>query len=314
MGEQTKLFWLSTQAQVTKSTKELNREFRATVDEFRQGYMSVQRLAERSRVEYKTDVLKLLFYLQDRGVKQLKSVTSRDISNYLSGLEKNQFAYATIRKKVLVIKLFFSWIKVKNLIPSDPTFSIIPPERIEEKPYYLTQNECRQLVGQVKSIRDKALLQLLIGTGVTLSEIRNLTLSDISDLNVTTRVTPGVFGGSQVTTRAAGTLRIRGKGIKGRVVPLDQSTCEVLIAYLEKRQESTNHSLFPSPHQGPLSGRQIENIVEKYLLKLGIRDANVQTLRHTYAKIQLKKGIEPIKLKELMGYIETRSVLKYLNV
>ncbi|MCL4264810.1 MAG: tyrosine-type recombinase/integrase [Anaerolineae bacterium] len=276
--------------------------------------MAVQKLAHGSRVEYETDVVQFLVELQGQGIAEPPKITLSHLADYLAYLEGLELAEATLRKKTIVLKTFFSWLHVRHFIAIDPAAPIIPRLSDDKKPRVLSAEECQRLVANVQSPRDAAIIQVLLHAGITLSEIRQLALSDVSDLNVFMRVTPGVFGKSHISRGATGSLHIRGKGSKERTIPLDREACEVLVAYLEKRPDSLDSTLFLSSRRKALSDRQYQYIVENYLSAVNIPNAGIHTLRHTYAVNQLKKGVSSQALKELLGLKQSRSIDPYLEL
>lgn len=276
--------------------------------------MALQKLADGSRIEYETDIIQFLVSLQEKGIVEPRKVTRNHISDYICHLEGLELAEATLRKKIIVLKTFFSWSQVKGFTSNDPAAPIIPPFREGKCPRFLTKEECSRLIAHIRQPRDTAVIQVLLHSGITLSEITRLALSDISDLNVSMRITPGVFGKTHVSRDATGSIHIRGKGAKERTIPLNREACEALVAYLETRPDSLDNTLFLSSRKKPLSGRQYQYIVENYFIKANIPNAGVQTLRHTFAINQLKKGTSPETLKELLGLKQSRSIEPYIEL
>lgn len=292
----------------------LTKQFQEALDSYKEGYMALQKLADGSRTEYETDTIQFLISLQEQGIEEPRKVTRSHISDYFHYLEGLELAEATLRKKIIVLKTFFSWLQVKGFISNDPAALIIPPLREDKCPRILSKEECSRLIAQIEQPRDTAIIQMLLHSGVTLSEITRLALSDISDLNVSMRLTPGVFGKTHVSRDATGSLHIRGKGAKERTIPLNREACEALVAYLEARPDSLDNSLFLSSRKKPLSGRQYQYIVESYFIRANILNAGVQTLRHTFAVNQLKNGTSPETLKELLGLKQSRSIEPYIDL
>lgn len=292
----------------------LSRQFREALDSYKEGYMAVQKLADGSRIEYETDVKQFLAALQGQRITEPPKITLSHLTNYLAYLEGLELAEATLRKKTIVLKTFFSWLHVKHFIATDLAALVIPPLRDDKRPRVLSKEECSRLVAHIQHPRDAAIIQVLLHTGMTLSEITRLALSDVSDLNVSMRVTPGVFGTTHISRDATGSLHIRGKGSKGRTILLNREACEALVSYLEKRPNSLDNTLFLSSRKKPLSDRQYQYIVEAAFTMANIPNAGIHTLRHTFAVNQLKRGVSPQVLKELLGLKQSRSIDPYLEL
>ena len=109
-----------------------------------------------------------------------------------------------------------------------------------------------------------------------------------------------------------GYLRILGsKSKKGRPVPLNTKACIALAHYFKERKVMTNSALFSNRFAEKLSARGVEKIVSKYLFQAGIRDANVQSLRHTFAIQHIISGAKLKVIQEVMGYIDSRTTSMY---
>jgi integrase/recombinase XerD len=286
----------------------ITRQFQEALDSYKEGYMVFQKLADGSRVEYETDVGQFLASLQERGIAEPQKVTYRHLAHYVAKLEHSGLAEATLRKKTVVLKTFFSWLCLKHFIVTDPAKAVIPKEREEKTPKILSTNECKALLTHIRHPRDAAIVKVLLYTGITLSEISRLRLSDLSDLNVSMRVTPGVLGKSHVTREETGTLHIREKGSRERAIPLNGDVVKVLITYLQKRPTTPYDALFLSKYRKPFSERWYQYIVERYLVRANIANAGVQTLRHTFAVNQLRQGVSSERLQELLGLKQARSL------
>ena len=222
--------------------------FKKTLDEYKAGYMAARNLADRSRIEYENDVAQFLLFLQGVGFQDLNKIGKRHIEGFLADLDRRKLAGVTRRRKLMVIRTFMSWLHSNDYIKSNPSSNVFPPQQENKEPRVLTKEEYQRLLATVQKPRDRAIIQLLLQTGIRLSEIARL---EFSDLNMPTRITDDTLG----------TLRILGKGRKTRTVLVSPKACEALATWLKVRPGVDNDALFLSSRLRPLSQRQYQYLI-----------------------------------------------------
>ena len=181
----------------------------------------------------------------------------------MAHLDRTGLAGVTRRKKLTIIRAFFAWLKASGLIAANPARAILPPQQEDREPRVLTKEEYEHLLAVTQKPRGRAIIQLLLQTGIRFSEIQRQILSDF---NLPKRVTKDVLG----------TMRIIGKGRKTRTVLLNAKVREVLAAWLKMRPDVDTGALFASSRNRLLSARQFQYLVGKYLTKAEISGAGVQ--------------------------------------
>jgi len=214
---------------------------------------------------------------------------------------RRNLAGVTRRRKLTVLRTFFGWLESNHLITANPAATVIPPQTEDKEPRVLTKVEYERLLAGIQKPRDRAIIQLLLQTGIRLSEIQRLT---ISDLNLPNRVTKDSLG----------TLRILGKGRKTRTVLLNAKACEAMSAWLQVRPVFQGDALFFSSRQRPLSPRQFQYLVAKYLDQAGIRGASVHTLRHTFATHHIEMGTDLVTVQEFLGHRSLDTTKLYIGL
>ena len=225
-------------------TKQLIPPFREALEAYRVGYMAARNLAARSRKEYQADLGKFLFFLQEIGVESLERVGANHVEAYLADLDRQALAGVTRRRKLVIIRTFFDWLKNNGQLQANPAQKVVPPQREEREPRVLSKEEYQRLLAVVQRPRDRAIIQLLLQTGIRLAEIQRLTQSDL-DLP------------KRVTKDALGTMRILGKGRKTRTVLLNTKACEAPAAWLAVRPDVEPDALFVSSRNQPLSASSL---------------------------------------------------------
>lgn len=284
-----------------QSAQQLIKPFREALEEYKSNYMAARNLAARSRKEYETDVAQFLAILQGLGVRNMQSVAPRHIEAFLARLDERGLAGVSRRRKLTVIRTFFGWLSASGMIAGNPAQTVMPPQAEDREPRVLSKEEYERLLAAVQRPRDRAIIQLLLQTGIRLSEIAR---AAISDLNLPKRVTKDSLG----------TLRILGKGRKTRTVLLNSKACEALAAWLDVRDENDSEAIFLSSRQRRLSSRQFQYLVGKYLAKAGIAGASVHTLRHTFATHHIEMGTDLVTVQEFLGHKSLDTTRLYIGL
>jgi site-specific recombinase XerD len=140
-------------------------------------------------------------------------------------------------------------------------------------------------------IRDAAIIEVLLQTGLRLSELARLGLQSFE--------LPAKINRDQGNV---GSVHIYGKGRKDRTITLNWKACKAIKAYLAIRPRVEDQRLFITKFGSGISPRAIENVVEKYLKEAGITGASVHTLRHTFGTHMAKKGTKLDVIRQAMGH------------
>jgi site-specific recombinase XerD len=220
----------------------------------------------------------------------LRAVDPRDIQEYRSYLLRRGLTPATINRRLIALKRFFAWARREGLIADDP-FEVIEQVLVKEQkdtaPRWLDRREQLALLRAVRrggSRRDLAIVQTLLGTGLRISELAALRVSDVE------------------LSERGGWLHVRaGKGNKARDIPLDNKTRQAISAYLEERQEDGSERLFLG-QRGPLREPGINYLVAKYAYQARLEQCTSHTLRHTYGKNLVDGGVPLDQVATLLGH------------
>lgn len=219
-----------------------------------------------------------------------RAVDSRDIQEYKSHLTVRGRAPATINRRLIALKRFFRWAKQEGLAEESP-FEVIEKILVKQQkntaPRWLDRKEQLALLRAVRkagSRRDLAIIQTLLGTGLRISELASLRVSDL-----------------EISERR-GWLRVReGKGSKAREIPLDSKARQAISNYLEERPQDGSERLFLG-QRGPLSEAGINYLVGKYAYQAKLEDCTSHTLRHTFAKNLVDAGTSLDQVATLLGH------------
>lgn len=242
---------------------------------------------------YSNDVLHFANWFEQTNGRDfnLQAVDPRDIHDYRSYLLQDGRRPATINRRLKALKSIFRWAKREKLVTDSP-FEIIETIFVKEQkniaPRWLDRREQLALLRVVReggNKRDLAIIQTLLGTGVRISELAAL---KISNLEISDR---------------KGSLQVLGKGRGGKVreIPLDNNTRQVLQNYLEERQEGGNKRLFQG-QRGPISEPGINYLIAKYVYQARLENCTAHTLRHTFAKNLIDTGTPLDQVATLLGH------------
>ncbi len=270
---------------------------KALVD-YRTIYMAYRNFAERTRVEYLNDLEDFVEFLEKSRVTKVEKLELPYIERYLAKLESREFADATRKRKTVTIRSFLKFLYQDEYIGSNIAKQLIPPFVDNKMPSYLTEAEYNHLRKACASnVRDAAIVELLLQTGIRLSELTSLIPSDLEFQN------------------EGGVIRIRGgRGKKERALPLNSKATQALYAYLSQRPDTDNSILFLNRFGEPLRDRGVQKLIKKYFKITSIGKASVHSLRHTFGIHHATMGTNPETIQEMMGYNDSRSVTIYVTI
>ena len=261
-------------------------------------------LSKRTRAEYATDLSQLVQALEKRGVEHPQDIDLADLKHYLNSLIDQGYSALTIRRKVACIKSFFACLQACQVMTTHPATGLIPPQRDDGQRRYLTVQECRALLTACANHpRDAAIIELMLHTGIRVSEVVHL---HVNDVKLPTR--------NPATKTTHGQLFIRGKGKRARMLTLDVATCQALRRWLLRRASVDYSALFLTRFDQPMVKRGFQYLVTKYLDQASIKKASVKSMRHTYAVNNILQGIDLKALQTRMGFAFVQDTYLYLGL
>jgi integrase/recombinase XerC len=215
--------------------------------------------------------------------------------NHLAGRKATA---STRQRKLAAIRGFLKFLKDNQIIYGNPADTIEGAIREERDPAILLKTEYKALL-QVAggNTRDLAIVMLFLQTGLRVSELVNLKLSDID------------FTSREITVR-------QGKGRKDRVVPLVRQAEQALKAYLKVRDGLPEYDeVFLARNGTSMDQRTVRYRIHKYYKEAGIKKkASVHTLRHTFSTHQIHNGLKINQLKDVLGHRRMETTYKYVHL
>ena len=257
-------------------------------------------------VAYRNDLKQVCVYLKRQQIENWPQVTHEHIAGYLLEMQDGQaYRPATIARKLAALKTFFRYLQNTGIITSDPIEKLDTPRIQRELPHVLTQEQIANLFRQVgvetpPGKRDFAMLHMLYATGMRVSELISLNLSDF-DAERATIVCPGRNGRSK----------------RERVLPLYTVAVEATKRYLETARTRLmarhpgEQALFLNHHGERLTRQGFWLIIKGYARQAGINEITPHMLRHSFAILMLQEGMELRSVQELLGHAHISTTQVY---
>jgi len=253
---------------------------------------------------YMRDIRQYKDYMNSIGIDDISLVNKSHIQSYLKKKEKEGTSSSTILRKLSSIRSYYRFLVQKNKISQDPTENLEGPKNQRKPPSILTINEINKLMDQPhgdnpKSIRDKAMLELLYGTGIKVSELINLNVDDI-DINI-----------GKIICRSSN---------KERIVKVDHRALTFLNLYLKEARNQlvrnkNEKALFVNFHGRRMTRQGFWKIVKFYTQKAEIKkDITPHTLRHSFAIHLLSNGTDIRVVQEILGHSDLSTTQLYTHL
>jgi integrase/recombinase XerD len=280
-------------------------KLREMLEEYREVYLPARNLSERTREEYTNDLQDLVQFLEKNGKKRVEDVGLLDLERYLAELDRRGYAGSTRKRKTVTIRSLFSFLYSSGYITSNIANRLIPPLAEKDLPRVLTEREYQRLLEACdNNKRDRAIIELLLQTGIRLSELTRLRISDVE-----------LPAGSIGDVKEMGNLHVQNKrGGGSRQLPLNDKVCRAIGEYLRFRPNSEDNVLFLNRFRNPLGQRGVQKLVKKHIDKANIHGASVHTLRQTFATHHVAKGTSLRIIQRALGYKDSRSTLIYVTL
>lgn len=271
---------------------------------FERDGMPARNLSPQTRKSYRHDLADILTFLASRGVTQVRDIALHHLEAYQAEMDRRSYAASTRNRKTQSIKSFFQYLHLHGITDTNVAAKLIPPPIQKHDPRFLTEDEYQRLLRACSHhSRDAAIIEVFLQTGMRLSELAQLQLSDIT---IPKRITSDPDN--------TGTARVRRKGGNVKYIPLNHKACKALAAYLLVRPEVGESGLFISQFKRAMSVRAIQQRVSKYVAEAGIQAASVHTLRHTMATHHVARGTDLKTVQEALGHASLETTTIYVSL
>lgn len=248
--------------------------------------------------EYVLHVKDFITYCDNNGVNYL-SLSKDDVINYLKFLDEQKLSNKSIGTILSSLRCFYSYLLDNNYINLN-IFKLISNPKLEKKlPSFLSYEEIRIVLDSIDtdnilSIRNKMIIELLYATGIRVSELRNIKITDIDFNNKS--------------------IKVFGKGSKERIVYFGAYAYDAIKLYLESRELKSEY-LILNNNGKQISVRGIELIIKNVIDKACIKTkVSPHTFRHTFATHMLNNGCPLKSVQELLGHASLSSTEIYTHI
>ena len=276
------------------------------IEDYQNYLIYERRMAKNTTSSYIRDLEHYATYLEEkRKVFKVDDISKSDIESYLEYLNKNKYSTTSLARKLTAIKNFHKYLFATNRLKEDHSVTIERPKLRKSLPNVLTIEEVDKLldikVNTPFDYRNKAMLELLYGTGLRISEMLDLKLTDVDFENCV--------------------VRCFGKGSKERIVPIGEYIIDSLTSYLNNgrnlllNKKKVSDYLFLNKNGDRISRFSFFKIIKNLLREKDIKkDVSPHSLRHSFATHMLENGADLRSIQELLGHSDIATTRIYTHI
>ena len=228
------------------------------------------------------------------------NIKESSVNQYISYLFSLKLKSSSVNRKISSLKSFYLFLLKKKLIRHSPLSEVISPKQENYLPASMSESEVEKLLNSPdasKDIeqRDKAMIEMLYATGMRISELVNLKITDI-DMN-------------------RSVIKVMGKGSKERLIPFGESASEALFNYLKTRKDSSSKEVFISNRGKKITRVAFWQRIKVYLLRENLKiSISPHTLRHAFATHLLNRGADLRSVQLLLGHSDLSTTQIYTHI
>jgi len=258
-----------------------------------------KRYSQHTLISYNTDLTQFSsFILLEFEIKDIQEVSHSIIRSWISSLLESGISSRSVNRKITTLKSIFKYLMQEDVISENPTQKIISPKNVKKLPVFVEKLKMDQLLGEIEfpdtfeGERDKLIIDVFYMTGMRLSELLSVQLSDIDFIN--------------------STIKVLGKRNKERIIPLPSFLLEKLKNY--SKINNINNYIFVNFEGNKLTSKKVYNIVNKYLSMVSsLEKKSPHVLRHTFATHMLNNGADINAIKEILGHANLSATQVYTH-
>jgi tyrosine recombinase XerC len=259
---------------------------------------SISGYSKHTLTAYKKDIESFLKFLEEVSIEKVDLIGEKTIRRFLIHLGNKDYSRNSISRKLSSLRGFFDFLLQNNLIRLNPISNISNPKKSRKLPKYLEQKDLIGVLDYLKKDKENllawAILELLYGCGLRVSELCSLSYEDVDLAN--------------------STIKILGKGQKHRIVPIGDPAKEA-IREIFKNKPTNSKFLFQTEKGGKIYPKLVYRIVKNFLSDI-TEDGKIypHVLRHSFATHMLKRGADLKSIKELLGHENLSTTQIYTHV
>ena len=248
---------------------------------------------------YEADISSFFQWLDNKDLKY-KNLQEDHINQYISFLFQRKMRSSSVNRKISSIKSFYIFLVKRNFVKNSPLNDLVTPKQEKYLPESMSEAEVDKLlnspdVSNKIENRDKAMIEMLYATGMRISELVNLKITDV-DMK---RCVVKVFG----------------KGSKERLVPFGETALDSLRSYLNEREQSSSKEIFLSNRGKKMTRVAFWQRVKIYLIRENLKNSiSPHTLRHAFATHLLNRGADLRSVQLLLGHSDLSTTQIYTHI
>ena len=256
-------------------------------------------LSKNTVSSYKNDISSFLSWLNKKQINY-QQVSGKNINEFISSLFNSGLKSSSVNRKISSIKHFYLFLSKKKIIKYSPADEIETPKQEKYLPISMSEDEVERLLSSPNSNRiierrDKAMIEILYATGMRISELVNLKLTDV-DFN-------------------RSVLKVFGKGSKERLVPYGEKAAEALDIYLRDRKRSDSKNVFLSNRGSQITRGAFWQRIKIYIKRENLKSSiSPHTLRHAFATHLLNRGADLRSVQILLGHSDLSTTQIYTHI
>ena len=249
---------------------------------------------------YETDIKGFIKWVNKNNKQSLLDIKESSVNQYISYLFSLKLKSSSVNRKISSLKSFYLFLLKKKLIRYSPFSEVISPKQEKYLPASMSEREVEKLLNSPdvsKDIeqRDNAMIEMLYATGMRISELVNLKITDI-DMN-------------------RSVIKVMGKGSKERLIPFGESASEALFNYLKIRKDSSSKEVFISNRGKKITRVAFWQRIKVYLLRENLKiSISPHTLRHAFATHLLNRGADLRSVQLLLGHSDLSTTQIYTHI
>ena len=248
---------------------------------------------------YQADISSFFQWLDNKDLKY-KNLQEDHINQYISFLFQRKMRSSSVNRKISSIKSFYIFLVKRNFIKNSPLNDLVTPKQEKYLPESMSEAEVDKLlnspdVSNKIENRDKAMIEMLYATGMRISELVNLKITDVD--------------------MKRSVVKVFGKGSKERLVPFGEKALDSLRSYLNEREQSSSKEIFLSNRGKKMTRVAFWQRVKVYLIRENLKNSiSPHTLRHAFATHLLNRGADLRSVQLLLGHSDLSTTQIYTHI
>lgn len=271
-------------------------------EEFLRSAAAERDLSPHTLAAYRSDLRSFSEWAARSRCRSIEVIDRKLLRRYVAFLAERRYARRSIARKASALRSMLAWAVTRGLLSVSPAVDLLAPKLDHPLPKVLKAADAARLcelppTDDPIGLRDRAILELLYGSGLRVAELCSL---DVDDVDLT-----------------HGTVQVTGKGRKQRRVPVGDPAKTALLAYIKdarKALKMEGHALFINRRGKRLGPRSVRTMISKYLASEGESHVSPHTLRHSFATHLLDGGADLRAVQELLGHESLATTQIYTHV